>query len=131
MPKLFTVEEANDLVPTLTVLLTELIAKRELVQVRKRELAAMEVKARGDGRESAVVVGELRQALEDVLAELNAGIDRIGELGCELKDLATGLVDFPAIRDGRPVYLCWRLGEKRIAFWHELESGFAGRRPLE
>jgi hypothetical protein len=130
MTRLFTVQEANDLIPTLTIVLRELIAKRELVQVRKRELAAMEVKARADGRESAVAVGELRQALEDILADMNDAMDRIAELGCELKDLAQGLIDFPSIREGRTVYLCWRLGEERVAFWHELEAGFAGRQPL-
>ncbi len=130
MLRLFTVQEANDLVPTLTILLKELIAKREQVQVRRRELAAMEVKARADGRESAAVVAELRQALEDVLAEMNSGIDRIAELGCELKDLAQGLIDFPSLREGRQVCLCWRLGEERVAFWHEVEAGFAGRHPL-
>jgi len=130
MLKLFTVQEANALIPTLTIILKELIAKRELVQVRRRELAVMEVKARGNGRESAVAAAELRQALEDVLAEMNEGIDRIAELGCELKDLPQGLIDFPSLRDGRQVYLCWRLGEERVAFWHEREVGFAGRQPL-
>ena len=51
-------------------------------------------------------------------------------IGCEVKDVQTGLVDFRAMRDGRAVYLCWRLGEEDIAFWHELDAGFAGRQPL-
>jgi hypothetical protein len=54
----------------------------------------------------------------------------IQELGCELKDIDMGLVDFPALREGRVVYLCWRYGEDRLRYWHELDAGFAGRQPL-
>ena len=58
-------------------------------------------------------------------------LDQLAEWGIELKDLSTGLVDFPAMREGRVVYLCWRLGELQIAFWHDIETGFAGRQPLD
>jgi hypothetical protein len=51
-------------------------------------------------------------------------------MGCVLKDMDQGLVDFLTRRDGREVYLCWRYGEERVAYWHELQAGFAGRRPL-
>jgi hypothetical protein len=75
------------------------------------------------------------------LAEVNAEVDRratelagvveeIQELGVLVKDLDSGLVDFPSIRDGRDVLLCWRLGEDEVAFWHGYDDGFAGRRPL-
>ena len=130
MTRLFTVREANELIPTLSESLRDLLAKREELQVRRRELAALEVRARSDGQEMAAAVTQTRRALDDLMAEMNDGIDRITALGCELKDLAHGLIDFPSSRDGRRVYLCWRLGEEHVAFWHELESGFAGRQPL-
>lgn len=130
MPRLFTVQEANALIPSLTVVLKDLIAKRKQVQVRRRELATLEVKSRSNGRESVAAVVDARQALDDLLTEMNEQIDHIADLGCELKDLANGQVDFPSWRDGRQVCLCWRLGEERIAFWHEPGVGFSRRRPL-
>ncbi len=130
MARLFTLEEANELIPTLSESLRDLQAKRDELQTRRRELAALEVRARSDGREMADAVTRARKALDDLMAEMNDGIDRITALGCELKDLAHGLIDFPALRDGRQIYLCWRLGEERVAFWHDTESGFAGRQPL-
>jgi len=70
-------------------------------------------------------------------AELDAAMDRLqdyvaelAEVGCELKDYRTGLVDFVGRHQGRDVLLCWRLGEERVGFWHEVNAGFAGRRPV-
>ena len=57
-------------------------------------------------------------------------VRELGQLGVELKDYFTGLIDFPSLRNGRPVYLCWRMGEAEVAYWHELEAGFAGRQKL-
>ena len=62
---------------------------------------------------------------------VSLGIERLEELGVLVRDLDRGIVDFPSVREGREVYLCWHLGEPAITHWHELESGFAGRRPLE
>jgi hypothetical protein len=67
------------------------------------------------------------EALE---GEMRLLAEELDEIGCEVKDVETGLVDFRAMRDGRAVYLCWRLGEDDISFWHELDTGFAGRQPL-
>jgi hypothetical protein len=64
------------------------------------------------------------------MAEINAELVKIHDLGVELKDPAMGLIDFLALRDGREVYLCWRLGETAIDYWHETDTGFAGRQPL-
>ena len=57
-------------------------------------------------------------------------VDELRQLGIETKSVTEGLVDFPAIMDGRMVYLCWRLGELRVSHWHELDAGFRGRQPL-
>jgi hypothetical protein len=65
------------------------------------------------------------------LAELEAGLQRFQESGVLLKDLDTGLVDFPCLVEDREVYLCWKIGEPRIGFWHDVEEGFAGRKPVD
>lgn len=90
--------------------------------------------------------GEVSQAKQDVQHQPNAAPiqarldqainrledyeDELAEIGCELKDPQTGLIDFIGRHQGRDVYLCWRLGEERITHWHELEAGFAGRQPI-
>jgi hypothetical protein len=106
--RLFTLDEANELLPTLIPLLTP------------------SMRSNGHGAEAA----DLDQRLADIATELSLGIRQVLELGVEIKDLNLGLIDFPSVRDNRIVYLCWRLGEGPIAFWHELDTGFAGRQPL-
>jgi hypothetical protein len=69
--------------------------------------------------------------LAQAAAEVNSLIERVQEMACELKDIEQGLIDFRTEREGREVYLCWKLGEPDIRWWHELDAGFAGRRPLE
>jgi hypothetical protein len=64
------------------------------------------------------------------VTQLNERLARINSWGCELKGVDEGLIDFPSEREGRVVYLCWRLGEDAIRWWHEIDSGFAGRQPL-
>ena len=66
-----------------------------------------------------------------VAASLQDAVDRIHSTGCIVKDLEVGLLDFPARMDNQNVYLCWRLGEPSVQFWHEIDAGFVGRRPLE
>ena len=65
-----------------------------------------------------------------LVEEINQRLAKLNEWGIELKGLDEGLIDFPSERDGRTVYLCWKLGEDRIEWWHELDTGFAGRQPL-
>ena len=67
--------------------------------------------------------GKSQEKMEDCVEELET-------IGCQLKDFEMGLVDFPSERDGEPILLCWRLGEEEVSFWHSLEGGFGGRRPL-
>ena len=65
-----------------------------------------------------------------LIDQMTAGVARIDELGIALRDIPTGLVDFPALVNGRQIWLCWRRDEDAIHFWHDLDSGFGGRRPL-
>ena len=84
-------------------------------------------------REVASLDGGGAQGKEywEALAVLRREVEGLNAKGIVLRDPESGLVDFPAKREGREVFLCWRLGEDRVAFWHGPESGFAGRRPLE
>jgi hypothetical protein len=74
---------------------------------------------------------ELEGQIDHYARTIAAGIREVVGQGIELKDIDRGLIDFPSPREGRVVYLCWRLGERRIRYWHEVDAGFAGRQPLE
>jgi hypothetical protein len=132
-PHLFTLDEANALLPQVRERLRTIQERAELVvELQERLESFREQKRRGahavEGEAHLVrkVLGEA----ERIGAELRAAVAALLALGCELKDVRTGLVDFPALREGRTVYLCWRLGEDEIRYWHELDAGFGGRQPL-
>ena len=110
--RLFTVKEANKLIPFLN---TTIAALRRVND--KLETASLE----GPTEEDITLLGGVFQGLTD---EIHAE-------GCRLKDVESGLVDFPTVWKGREVYLCWQFGEPEIQHWHELEAGFAGRHPLQ
>jgi hypothetical protein len=130
MPQLFTLVTANALVPELTELFLRLREIRERGHSTRQMLATVEQKGKSNGKDLASELRELQQRLEALGTEADGILQRITATGCELKDVEQGLVDFPADRDGRVIYLCWKLGEDRIHFWHEIAAGFAGRQPL-
>ena len=92
---------------------------------------ALLAKMRGNGHAHQADLAQLRARIVDLGATLQRGLRRIDRWGVLVKDLETGLVDFPTLRDGREVLLCWRLGETGIHWWHTIEGGFAARQPLE
>ena len=122
--KTFTLAEANALVAQLDELLGEMTQQRDQIVAMGDSLQPILQRAGGNGGSKAG--GEYVL----VLQRFNASLSFIQELGCELKDLDQGLIDFPSYRDGKLVYLCWKRGEPKIEFWHDLESGFGGRQPL-
>jgi hypothetical protein len=128
----FTLEEALALLPRLTEMLTALGRRRRELQEKERALVARyQQRVRGNGRvRGGEELAALQAELEAGLAALNQEVAAIQALGCEVKDLDHGLIDFPALREGREVYLCWRLGEPTIEWWHDPDIGFAGRQPL-
>jgi hypothetical protein len=126
MPRYFTVAEANALLPVLRPQVEQLMRTwRRLSETHDQVLAILESKPRDD-----VGGGVLAQAAADIIRAQDTMMS-IHALGAELKDPATGLLDFPALRNGIVVYLCWRYGEPRVAFWHPIETGFAGRQPID
>ena len=130
MPHYFTVEEANQTLARLRRWLPRLQARRRRLQTVQQRLAELSLKASTNGNLLEEEVTATQREAKRLNDELDKLIARLADLGCELKDIEQGLVDFPALREGREVYLCWRLGEEEVAFWHELEAGFAGRQPL-
>ena len=130
-PQHFTLEEANALLPRLKDILLkiqEAKGRHDRLEEQAEEYAR-HVSSNGHVIEKKL--NETRQELAKAAAEVNGLIERVNDLGCEVKDIDEGLVDFRSERGGRDVYLCWKLGEPEILWWHELEAGFAGRRPLE
>lgn len=130
-PRHFTLEDANALLPHLKDLLLKIQeskAKHDRLEEQAEEYAR-HVSSNGHVVEKRL--NETRQELAKAAAEVNSLVQKVNELGCEVKGIDEGLVDFLSEREGRDVYLCWKLGEPDIRWWHELETGFAGRRPLE
>ena len=129
--KVFTTEEANQLIPKLTERLTQLIVLKVEILAKEAEIDALEIlyPEKGKGKSSPEVAQEV-ELYNEAVNRFYASIDEIHEWGCFLKDLEMGLVDFYTLHEGRVVYLCWKLGEPEVAFWHEVGRGYAFRQPL-
>jgi hypothetical protein len=127
----FTPEEANAELERVRPLVEQLVARRRDHVAALERQEELEAKIRGNG--GGMPPAELAAAgaeVDELARGLAALVDEITALGVQVKDLDEGLVDFPALRRGETVLLCWRLGEDEIAYWHRVEDGFAGRRPL-
>ena len=127
----FTVEEANEALAEVRPLTEELVShRRALIEIQERQ-AALTTRISGNGGNvEPRELQEVQERLDGEVAGIARCVARIHELGAQVKDLDEGLVDFPALRGGEDVLLCWRLGEDEIGFWHALDEGFSGRRPL-
>jgi hypothetical protein len=123
--KYFTVEEANRLIPQIKTIVERLRrGRRRLLGHRPTaEAVAQKAAGNGGGSEAATYLSDYSQTFGRDMAQLQA-------LGVVLKDVERGLIDFPHRRQGREVYLCWEYGEERIAYWHETDAGYSGRRAL-
>lgn len=117
----YTVEEANALLPYLAPTLVELREKSEQA-VKIRETVAHAAASNGGSSE--------RERWSRTLARVAELVDRLQGWEVELRDVGTGLVDFPAVVEGQEAWLCWRLGESEVAYWHPRDAGFSDRRPL-
>lgn len=127
----FTTEEANEALLEVRPLTEELVGhRRALVALQERQSAVTARIAGNGGNVEPHELEEVQEQLDEEVAGIARCVARIHEVGALVKDLDDGLVDFPATRDGRDVLLCWRLGEDEIGFWHGLDEGFSGRKPL-
>ena len=127
--KLFTLDEALVLLPVARQLLIEIQQCKLDLDKRSAELDRLLGLVGGNGHLTSDIAAA-RQALEAAGNRLQGLIAELEEMGVELKGIEEGLIDFRSLREGRVVYLCYRLGEDTIAYWHELDTGFPGRQPL-
>jgi hypothetical protein len=122
--RLFTVEEANALIPTLRGILDELALHRDALRERAPDMQPILEASTGNGG------GRVGSEYSAETYNLYLTVERIRKLGVVLKDLDMGLLDFPHEREGRIVFLCWHPPEENVAYWHDLDAGYAGRQPL-
>ena len=127
----FTPEEANAALVEVRPLVEQMVERRrEHAEALERQ-EQLEGRIRGNGGGiPPATLAEAAAEIERLERELAGIVDEIVEHGAEVKDLDEGLIDFPALRGGETVLLCWKLGEGEIEYWHRVEDGFAGRRPL-
>src|SRR5438132_2679131 len=126
--KYYTIHEANAALPLVRAIVSDVVS---LAAEMRQHYASIEQVRRDDGEISADdpdVAGDALQSLRDGNDKMKDYVRELQGLGIELKDFHTGLVDFRSTLDGREVFLCWRLDEPDVAYWHELDAGFAGRR---
>ncbi len=123
--KYFTIEQANAAIRIIRPLLDEIHAIRSRVLAQRPELWQAMERAAGNGGSAELT------RLASEFERLDGLVHSVLDTGVEIKDLSSGLLDFRALRHDREVYLCWKMDEAEVLYWHELETGFAGRQPLE
>ena len=132
MAKMFTLKEAERAIPLVEQRLHQACeAKREATAIDQHlQEIATKIHLSGGAEINPVAVLERRQKKDQAMQQLREAVEALQKIGCQIKDLEIGLVDFPAALNDREVYLCWKLGEPRIDYWHHVDDGFAGRRPI-
>ena len=129
--KIFTPAEANATLPLVSAIVSDLVdLSRELTERRQR-LALLQVGKAGNPHDPYhEELVQVQEEMEKDTLRLRDYVEELRALGVEPKSGTEGLVDFPALLNGRKVYLCWKLGESRVLFWHDLEAGYIGRQPV-
>lgn len=131
MPRIFTPEEANALLPQVRPLAEELVARAAAFDEAAAVHTRLVTRIAGNGGDMPPSeLAEATAAAEEAEGLVRETLGQLRLLGVEVKDPRTGLLDFPAERDGEAVLLCWRVGEPEVAWWHGEDEGFAGRKPL-
>jgi hypothetical protein len=130
MTHYFTCEEAEALLPDISIILRTIQKCHLKVRTLEEDLVMLRAQAMGNGHHLHERILKIQKSLFFESAILHDALQELQAFGCELKDPAIGLIDFLFLRDGKEAYLCWHLGEEGIAFWHPLDAGFVGRQPL-
>jgi hypothetical protein len=133
MSRRFTLAEAQSLIPRVDRLLRQAIEMKGAYDEAEKQIQAFQERVMMMGgvsvdRERAV---EERTRRDGAAAQLRSSIEQVQEVGCLIKDLDIGLIDFPTLYRGNEVYLCWKLGEGGIEYWHGVEEGFRGRKKID
>jgi hypothetical protein len=131
--KTFTLDEAQSLLPVLESLLKRAIDGKQSAEEAESHLSslAQRIYLSGGMRVNPVTVAQQRAELESHLTKVKESIAEIDAIGVQVKDLESGLLDFPFKLEDEVVLLCWRMGETAIEHWHTMESGFSGRQPVD
>ena len=131
--KTFTLDEAQNLLPLAESLLNRTLEARQAAAELEEELSAVtrSIIAQGGMRIDVANVQRRRVTFEALVQRAKDSLEELDAIGVQVKDLDTGLLDFPCILEGETVLLCWRRGEERIAFWHRMDDGFRGRQPID
>ena len=131
MTRYYSIDEANAAVPELERILIALRDQREeLINLRDRVVAASPQDDETPTARAAEQIRLLRLGMQGLIDQMQAGVARLVEMDITLRDIASGLIDFPALVTGRPIWLCFRLGESAVEHWHPHDEGFESRRPL-
>ena len=125
MSRYYAIDEANAALPEVERILAALRDQREeLIALRDRVVAASPPDDETPTDDAAEKIRLLRLGMQGLIDQMQAGVARLVELDITLRDISTGLIDFPALVSGRPIWLCWRLGEDDVAHWHSVDEGF-------
>ena len=131
MPRTFTLEEANEALVELRPIVERMVEHRRNLTAAQVQQAELVTRIAGNGGD--MVPSDLHEAAETIQREaaaISECAERINAVGAEVKSLEEGLLDFPARRGDEVVLLCWKLGEDEIHYWHRVDEGFGGRKPL-
>ncbi|HEY1241161.1 MAG TPA: DUF2203 domain-containing protein [Bryobacteraceae bacterium] len=133
MGKRFTLAEAEQLIPSVDRLLRKAVELKAgyVTEGHNFESFQRRIVMTGGMVVDRTEVRRTRERRDEAAASLRSAIEEVQELGCVVKDLDMGLVDFPTLFRGQEVYLCWKLGEPSIAFWHGVDEGYAGRKAID
>jgi hypothetical protein len=129
----FTLAEAQSHIPEVDRLLRQAIELKKSYEEGEREFEGFQQRVMlmgGVALDRERVIGA-RKRRDEAGARLRSAIEGVQEIGCLIKDLDIGLIDFPTVYRGAEVYLCWKIGERAIEFWHGVEEGFRGRKPID
>ena len=130
MAHYFTREEAESLLPQISIVLLQIQDHHKVMQQKEEELGTLHAQAMGNGHQLHIRINKLQKELAQLIQTMQELVNELSSFGCELKDPSMGLIDFLSLRNGREVFLCWHLGEEHINFWHYPDAGFAGRQQL-
>lgn len=124
-PRFFSLEEANRTLPLVRRIVEDIVE-----QYRELEPLAVRFRSLPAARRGEATSRSLKTAVEERASAIDGLVSELHELGCLFKGLSDGLVDWYSLYAGRPVFLCWKLGEAQITWWHQIDAGFAGRQPI-
>ena len=124
-PHYFTLAEANAALDIIRPLIKEILRIRDEILAKQPEVWPAIERSAGNGGNATL------SRIADDFGKLDDLVHKVLDTGVQVKDINTGLLDFPAWREDHEVYLCWKYGEEQIGYWHEIDAGFAGRRPID